>query len=145
MYVRAAIEDLPEEFDGKADEIHIHFPWGSLLKAVTTADEKVIKSLRRISGPGCLLEIVVGIDAERDRTEIKRLEIPELTPIFLHSYLFPKYLSAGFRLLEHRNLTFHEWSKLQTSWAKKLGPNVNRIVTHLLFEATDVTSHRQLR
>ena len=115
MFVQAAIEDLPEEFDGTADEIHIHFPWGSLLRVVTTADENVLKSLRRISAPGCLLEIVVGIDAERDKTEIARLEIPELTPIFLHSYLFPKYLATGFQLRDHQKLKFDEWSKLETS------------------------------
>ena len=136
-FVQAAIEDLPAEFDGAADEIHIHFPWGSLLKAVTTADAKILESLRRMSAPECLLEIVVGIDAERDKTEIARLEIPELTPIFLHSYLFPKYLAAGFQLQDHRKLKFDEWSQLETSWARKLGPNAGRVVMHLLFEATD--------
>ena len=38
MFVQAAVEDLPVEFDGVADEIHIHFPWGSLLRAVATGD-----------------------------------------------------------------------------------------------------------
>jgi 16S rRNA (adenine(1408)-N(1))-methyltransferase len=137
MFVQAAIEDLPAEFNGTADEIHIHFPWGSLLKAVTTGDAEILKSLRRISAPECLLEVVIGIDPERDKTEIERLDIPELTPIFLHSFLFPKYRSAGFRMLDHRNLKLHEWSKLDTSWARKLSPNVDRHVAHLLFEATD--------
>lgn len=38
MFVQAAIELLPEEFTGVADEIHIHFPWGSLLRSVAAAD-----------------------------------------------------------------------------------------------------------
>ena len=133
MFVQAAVEDLPSELDGTADEIHIHFPWGSLLKAVATADEDVIAALRRVAAPGCLLEIVIGIDPERDKTEIERLDIPELTPIFLHSYLFPKFASAGFELIEHGKLKPGEWARLETSWARKLQGNSDRKVTYLVF------------
>ena len=135
MFVQAAVEDLPEELDGSADEIHIHFPWGSLLKAVTTGDEKVLASLRRISALGCLLEVVVGVDPIRDQAEIERLEIPDLTPVILHSFLIPKYLSAGFRLLDHGRLDSSEWSKLDTSWVRKLQGNAGRNVMFLIFEA----------
>ena len=30
LFLQAAIEDLPSELDEVADELHIHFPWGSL-------------------------------------------------------------------------------------------------------------------
>jgi len=135
MFVQAAVEDLPEEFDGTADEIHIHFPWGSLLKAVATADDDVLNSLRRIAASGCMLEIVIGIDAERDRTEVERLDIPQLTPVFLHSYLFPKYRSAGFELLGSRILAPAEWERIETSWARRLQGNSDRNVTYLTFQA----------
>ena len=135
MFVQAAVEDLPNELDGTADEIHIHFPWGSLLKAVATADEKIITSLRRVAAQDCLLEIVIGIDPERDKAEIERLDIPELTPIFLHSYLFPKFGKAGFALLDHGKLNPAEWSRLETSWARKLQGNSSRNVTYLVFRA----------
>src|SRR5262245_25665122 len=29
LFIQASVEDLPSELDGAADEIHIHFPWGS--------------------------------------------------------------------------------------------------------------------
>jgi 16S rRNA (adenine(1408)-N(1))-methyltransferase len=135
MFVQAAVEDLPEELNGVADEIHIHFPWGSLLRAVATADAEILSSLRRISAPGCLLEIVIGIDPERDKTEIERLDIPELTPVFLHSYLIPKYKAAGFDLLDCEILTGSEWSQLETSWAKRLRGNDQRHVWYLVFTA----------
>jgi 16S rRNA (adenine(1408)-N(1))-methyltransferase len=136
MFVQAAVESLPDEFDDVADEIHIHFPWGSLLRAVATADNAVLRSLRRIARTGCLLEIVVGIDPVRDRTEIERLDIPELTPIFLHSYIVPRYSAAGFTLVDHGKLTQPEWTRLETSWARKLQGNSDRVVTFLVFEAT---------
>lgn len=139
MFVQAAIEDLPEELEGSADEIHIHFPWGSLLKAVSTADGKVLSSLRRISAPDCLLEIVIGIDPIRDKAEIERLDIPELTPIFLHSYLIPKYKAAGFELLEYGTLSSDEWGQLETSWARRLQGRSERKVFHLRFRSTGPT------
>ena len=62
LFVQAAAESLPEEFNETADEIHIHFPWGSLLGAVLRGDESVLCALRRICAPECLVEIVIGID-----------------------------------------------------------------------------------
>lgn len=135
MFVQAAVEDLPEEFDGIADEIHIHFPWGSLLKAVATGDMTVIASLRRITAPGGLLEIIIGLDADRDRAELERLEVPDLTPVVVHSYLVPKYLAAGFKLLDARQVPSEEWSRFKTTWAQKLRSGTGRTVHHLLFRA----------
>ncbi|MGE3465642.1 MAG: methyltransferase domain-containing protein, partial [Pyrinomonadaceae bacterium] len=76
LFIQASVEDIPRELDGVADEIHIHFPWGSLLRAVATGDEAVLADLRRIAAADCLLEIVIGVDPERDRAELDRLGIP---------------------------------------------------------------------
>jgi 16S rRNA (adenine(1408)-N(1))-methyltransferase len=59
MFIQAAIEDLPKELDGVATEIHINFPWGSLLKAGATGDSGILASLRRIAAPGALLGIIL--------------------------------------------------------------------------------------
>ena len=135
MFVQAAVEDLPEEFDGVADEIHIHFPWGSLLKAVATGDETVLGSLRRLAAPGCLLEIVIGVDPDRDRAELERLGIPELSPVILHSFLVPKYKKAGFGPLDCRRLSHDEWSAIDTSWSRRLSGGSQRTVYLLSFIA----------
>ena len=71
LFVQAAVENLPEELNEVADEIHIHFPWGSLLRAVVGGDESVLQSLRRICAPDCFVEIVIGIHEERDKSEIE--------------------------------------------------------------------------
>ena len=85
LFVQAAIENLPEELNKTADEIHIHFPWGSLLKAVVSGDENALASLYRISAPECLLEIVIGIDETRDKSEIERLGLPKLSEEYLQN------------------------------------------------------------
>ena len=135
MFVQAAAEDLPEEFDGVADEIHIHFPWGSLLGAVSTANPLVVSGLRRVAAPGCILEIVIGIDPVRDRSEIERLNIPDLTEGYIQNSLVPGYEQLGFRHVRHGVLAPAEWSRLTTSWARKLSGSDTREVRYLVFEA----------
>lgn len=135
LFVQAAIEDLPEELDGVADELHIHFPWGSLLRAVTTGDEKSISSLRRLCSLDCLIEIVIGIDPERDRSEIGRLGIPSLTDQYLTGTLFPNYAATGMELVAFGHLATGDWSRIDTSWARRLSGGKNRDVTFLSFRA----------
>ncbi len=132
LFVQAAVEDLPEELNGVADEIHIHFPWGSLLKAVASGDEAVLAALGRIAAHECMLEIVIGIDEERDRSEIARLGLPDLSSEYLKHVLAPKYEKAGFEVLDYGSLDPSEWSRLKTSWARKLQSNAGRKVVYLI-------------
>ena len=135
MFVQAAIEDLPAELDDTADEIHIHFPWGSLLGAVATGDAGVLKNLRRISAPGCLLEVVIGIDPVRDQSEIMRLNLPPLSPDYIKSVLASKYEAAGFIIRESGTVAPADWSHLKSSWARRLQSNDRREVVYFIAEA----------
>ncbi len=135
LFVQAAIENLPAELNETADEIHIHFPWGSLLAAVATGDEAALASLRRISAPECLLEIIIGIDEQRDRAEIERLGLPHLSDEYLRETLIPKYGRAGFEILESGRLNPSEWSRIETSWARRLQTNDNRQCVYLILQA----------
>lgn len=135
LFIRAAIEDLPEELNASADEIHIHFPWGSLLRAVALGDDAALDSLKRIAAPECLLEIIIGIDEARDRTEVERLGLPRLSSEYLQKTLIPKYENAGFEILQGGVLSPSEWSRLETSWARKLRSNDNRRCVYLAMEA----------
>lgn len=137
LFVQAAVENLPAELDGIADEIHIHFPWGSLLRAVATGDPEVLGSLRRICAPDCLLEVVIGVDTVRDSSEIERLGLPELSPAYLESVLAQKYSAAGFEVTETGALSQSDWSQLQTSWARRLQGNTERAVVYLIARAVD--------
>lgn len=137
LFVQAAVENLPPELDGLADEIHIHFPWGSLLRAVLSADPSVLGNLRRACAPGCLLEIVVGLDPSRDRAEIERLQLPQLSKAYLAEILPEKYRAAGFDVLETGVLTPSDWSRLETSWARRLQGNTMREVVYIVAQAAE--------
>ena len=135
LFVQAAVEELPEELNAVANEIHINFPWGSLLKAVATGDSSVLSSLRRISAPDALLEMVIGIDPQRDKSEIERLGLPDLSAGYIKFDLLPKYEDMGFFSMRNSVLEPAEWRKIETSWAKRL-QGEGRAVRSLIFRAT---------
>ena len=135
LFIQASVEDLPAELDGVADELHVHFPWGSLLRAVATGDTGVLRNLRRICAPGALMEIVLGLDPSRDQSEIQRLGLEPLTLDYIDHVLVPPYYIAGFEILNRGILPTTAWSHFDTSWAKRLQQNEQRPVTFLIARA----------
>ncbi|HEV2833892.1 MAG TPA: class I SAM-dependent methyltransferase [Pyrinomonadaceae bacterium] len=135
LFIQAAVEDLPAELNGVADELHVHFPWGSLLRAVATADLSVLRNLRKICAVGALLEVVIGLDSIRDRSELERLEITELSLQQIDEVLSRKYAEAGFEITERGILPASEWPEFNTSWAKRLQQSEQRPITYLIGRA----------
>lgn len=135
LFIQAAVEDLPSELNGVADEVHVHFPWGSLLRAVASCEIALLENLRRICAPGALLEVVIGLDPERDQTEIDRLGLTPLSIEFIDQQLVPKYQVAGFETIERGLIPASEWPEFNTSWAKRLQGNEGRAITFLIARA----------
>ena len=135
LFIQATVEDLPSELNAVADEVHVHFPWGSLLRAVATGEVAVLGNLRRICAAGALLEVVIGLDPERDQTEIERLGLTSLSIEFIDNQLAPNYRVAGFETIERGILSASEWPEFNTSWAKRLHGNEQRNVTYLIARA----------
>ena len=135
LFLQAAVEDLPAELDNVADEVHIHFPWGSLLRAVSTGDREVLQNIRCICAPSALLEIILGLDPERDRTEIERLGIPHISIEHVDNTLAPLYRSAGFEITERGTSLPSDWPELKTSWAKRLKGRANRRLVYIIARA----------
>jgi 16S rRNA (adenine(1408)-N(1))-methyltransferase len=137
LFLKAAVEELPAELDGVADELHVHFPWGSLLGAVATGNEAVLTNLRGVCSPNALLEIVIGFDPVRDVSELNRLEIPSLSLDYIDSVLAPRYEKSGFAIVERGVLPQSEWPKVQTSWARRLKGRAGRSLTYIIARAID--------
>jgi 16S rRNA (adenine(1408)-N(1))-methyltransferase len=135
LYVRAAVEDLPAELDGVADEVHVHFPWGSLLGAVAGPEPELLRNLRRVCCAGALLEVVIGLDPHRDRTELERLKLPPLSIAHVDSVLAPRYASAGFDITERGTILPAGWPELHTSWAKRLKGSLSRPLLYWIARA----------
>ncbi len=136
LFIQAAVEALPEELDGIADEVHIHFPWGSLLKGVATGDETILKNIRRICAPDAVLEMIIGVDKERDQSELHRLDIKSLSEDFIQSVLLDRYQKGGFHIKEFGEFEPGNWPDICTSWAQRLRINDKRSLLYLIAEAT---------
>lgn len=134
--VQAAVEELPGDLGNTADEVHIHFPWGSLLKAIASGDPAVLAGIRRICRAGALLEVVIGLDPGRDQSEIARLELEPVTDRFIRGELSERFSRAGFLVTECGEVAPAAWSKLCTSWARKLQTSPGRKVFYLIAQAT---------
>ena len=136
LFVQAPVEELPPELDHVVDEIHFHFPWGSLLRSVAIGDKEVLGGLRRIAAPGAWLEIILGINESRDATEVARLELPPLTEEYVRSTLMPRYEMAGFKVEESGMSSHAEWPHIETTWAKRLRDNNRRQLLFIIARAT---------
>jgi len=94
--------------------------------------------LRRICAPEGVLEIIIGLAPERDRSEIKRLGLNLFSTVYVDQELNPRYQAAGFEILERGVLAQSEWAKLRTSWAKRLRDNEGRTLVHIIARAITV-------
>ncbi|MCA1626210.1 MAG: hypothetical protein LC778_20940 [Acidobacteria bacterium] len=84
------------------------------------------------------MEVVIGLDMERDRAEMERLGLETFSAAHMDSVLIPRYEDAGFKVLETDALPSSEWSRLQTSWAKRLQGNANRTLFYIVARAPEV-------
>jgi hypothetical protein len=118
---------LPRELDGAPDEIHVHFPWGSLLKAFSSGDVNVLQNVRRICASGALLEVVIGLDRSRDLTGIIRLGLDSFSLEYIDNTC--KISRGRFLGLPSAGLLAAEWPEFKSSWAKRLKGKDTRPLT----------------
>lgn len=131
LFLQAAVEELPAELNGIAGEVHIQFPWGSLLRSVATGEHFVLENLRRLCRKDAILEVTIALDAKRDQSELKRLGLPELSTEYLKSELIPRYEANGFGKIDFGMLASSDWPEIESSWAKKLQQSPTRKLIYL--------------
>jgi 16S rRNA (adenine(1408)-N(1))-methyltransferase len=128
LYVQAAAENLPEELNGIVNEVHVLFPWGSLLRTIATGDPDGLANIKRICAANASIRILFAIEKNKDQSEIERLALPELTMEYLNSVLVHLYELAGFDVTQANLISFSDLKTLPTTWAKRLQQNKNRSV-----------------
>ncbi len=114
-YLRAAVEALPSTLGSLADEIHIHFPWGSLLQATLRPDPLVLMRIAQIGRPGATLTVQINATILDDPRVCARFALP-LGAQTMTSRLYEGYAAAGI-LLEHAGISC---GGSQTSWNRRL-------------------------
>jgi hypothetical protein len=128
LYLRASVENLPDELVKRASEVCIHFPWGSLLAAVLGKNDG-LNQIRKICVPSARVDIVFSFDPLKDFGELSRLGIHFKQAELLETELRIAYRQAGF----HMNLyPEFDLAGVHTSWSGKLKQNKNRLFFRII-------------
>jgi 16S rRNA (adenine(1408)-N(1))-methyltransferase len=126
LFVVAAVEALPPELEGFADEVRISFPWGSLLRGVLGLDDRVLRGIRHVAAPGAAVTVLVSVTG-RDRGA-GVTEMPETRDVER------AWRDHGFSLVEARPATQAELDASHSTWAKRLRAGADRPVMRFRFE-----------
>jgi 16S rRNA (adenine(1408)-N(1))-methyltransferase len=120
LFVVAAAEALPAELDGLADLVTVHFPWGSLLRGLLTADPAVLTGLAQVLRPQGSLSMLVSATA-RDRAA-------GAGPIDRHTLdaLAGAYDRHGLAVTRVRPATPADVAASRSAWGKRLGAGTRR-------------------
>lgn len=108
VLLREPIETVP--LDSFADEMTIHFPWGSLLRGALGEDERVFAAIRRLPRPGGLVTLL-SVTARDDRAASSAADLARVQGA---------YRAAGFALVEWRAVTRADVDAARSSWGKRL-------------------------
>jgi len=118
MFGRVALEDAPGELIRIADVLTILFPWGSLLRAVATAEPGALLKLAAIGKAGARVRFLFGYDPEKDAREIEE-GLPALGTSSILRWLEAEYAKAGFQI-RAQYAARDEVATVQSTWAKKI-------------------------
>lgn len=136
LFLQARVEELPPELDGVADEVHIHFPWGSLLGALLRPEAPVLRRLRAVCKEEALVEIITSIDMARDSSELSRLGINGvIDEKYVDDVLVPPFAQAGLSISERGLIAPGRWPALCTAWAARLKAGGARPALYIIARA----------
>jgi 16S rRNA (adenine(1408)-N(1))-methyltransferase len=120
LYVVGSIEQPPPELRGRADELYVTLPWGSLMRGLVLGDPTVLANLASLAKPGARLRIILNTRIFDEPVPIDAQDLPEVTPQYARDTLAPAYAAFGLRINEAREFGADEFGELATTWAKRL-------------------------
>jgi 16S rRNA (adenine(1408)-N(1))-methyltransferase len=131
LFVVAAAESLPPELYGFADEVTIHFPWGSLLRGLIRADPAIVRGLMEVTRPGAEVSMLVSV-TDQDRVDgLHTLDEPAIDEM-LHGLA-----RFGLRPIEARPASREDIQAAHSSWSKRLGAGSSRAVWNVRLARRD--------
>jgi len=97
--------------DAVADEVTIHFPWGSLLRGALAEDEAVFDAICRLPRMGGALTLMFSITLRDGRAPLGAGDVARVTRA---------YGSHGFAPVESRAVVRADVDAARSSWGKRL-------------------------
>ncbi len=117
-----AAEQPPCELIGRADEVSVLFPWGSLLRGALALDEAAARGLAALVRPGGRIVVTTSV-TERDQLDVPSLDVPAE-----RGRLAERWSTFGLALGEIRCASTDEVVATRSTWARRLGAGRDRPV-----------------
>jgi 16S rRNA (adenine(1408)-N(1))-methyltransferase len=121
LYVHAAVEALPDELAGVADEVYVQLPWGVLLEGIVRARSEVLAGIARLCGPAARVTVTLNGEIWEESTPARYADLPVPTPAYVAEVVAPGFARVGIALGPARYATAVEAKELATTWARRLG------------------------
>jgi 16S rRNA (adenine(1408)-N(1))-methyltransferase len=94
-----------------ADEVTIHFPWGSLLRGALAEDAGVFAAICRLPRPGGRLTLLLSVVARDGRAPLADNDLARV---------MAAYRARRFSLMERRAIARADVDAARSSWGKRL-------------------------
>jgi 16S rRNA (adenine(1408)-N(1))-methyltransferase len=120
LYVIANAEQMPPELSGIASQLHIHFPWGNLLRGIVLGDEALLASIARAAVPAATLDILVNYTIFCEPIPQEVQDLPEMTAVYVDTVLRPAFARAGITIINQQRLANEAMKAIPTTWSRRL-------------------------
>jgi hypothetical protein len=95
----------------------------------------MLSNLHRICRCNALLKVIISLDPIRDRAELTGLRITKFDLDYVRNVLSDVYQDAGFEIVHADVISEQEYLTLQSSWAKRIHQNQERLPIYFLARA----------
>ena len=126
-FVVAPAESLAAELPRFADEVHVHFPWGSLLRGLAAPEPAALRMLTGVARAGASVTILLSVAESDAAMGLEPLDEAAVERM-LHAYA-----EHGLTLLEARRADERDLVAAHTSWGKRLSAASRRMAWLLRF------------
>jgi 16S rRNA (adenine(1408)-N(1))-methyltransferase len=139
-FVVAAAEALPEELDGLAAEVRIHFPWGSLLRGLVGPRAPLAGALANLLQPGGSATLLVSVTDRDVAAGVPPLDAARAAALM--EALADAYAKAGLTLADWRPAAVADVADSRSSWARRIGAGTTRPAWLVRFRRMPASAHR---
>ncbi len=135
-FILGSIEMLPDELNGKFDEVFITLPWGTLLKTLVNPTQENVEKIKYLFKPNSadtLLQIIFGYAPDLEPSETIRLNMPGINEFYIKENIIPSFFKVGFECLEVHKMDKNDLTNIETTWGKRLRFGEDRTFYRLRF------------